>query len=203
MAHQSAFADLVWTHWRGLLWAANTAWMLSELWIFARDWRAVTGVNKDRFSLAAIVVAVGASVTASVWCAAHLAFAKLPDGDLGAVRFAAGITLMWLGIGFRQWAVATLGKFFRTRVVVQNDHQLVTAGPYRRLRNPSYTGVMITVLGQGLIMGNWVALLVLVGGVLAALAWRMEVESRALREHFGASYEAYEKRSWALIPWVW
>jgi protein-S-isoprenylcysteine O-methyltransferase len=62
---------------------------------------------------------------------------------------------------------------------------------------------MITVVGQGLIMGNWLALLVLVGGVLAALAWRIEVESRALREHFGPSYEAYAKHSWALIPWVW
>ena len=203
MIHQSAFAWLVWDHWRGLLWTANTAWLLSEISIFARDWRGVQGVSKDRFSLATIIVAIVASLTAATWCAAHLTFAKLPDGDWGAARFATGIALMWLGIGLRQWAVAVLGRFFRVTVVVQADHQLVTAGPYRRLRNPSYTGVMITVLGQGMIMGNWLALLVLVGGVLAALAWRIEVESRALRDHFGASFEAYAKRSWALIPWVW
>ncbi|HEY2177086.1 MAG TPA: isoprenylcysteine carboxylmethyltransferase family protein, partial [Caulobacteraceae bacterium] len=127
----------------------------------------------------------------------------LPDGDIGAVRFAAGIALMWLGIGLRQWSVATLGRFFRITVVVQEDHKLVTAGPYRWLRNPSYSGVMLTVLGQGLTFGNWVALLVLVGGVLAALAWRIAVEARALRGHFGPAYEAWAKKSWALIPWVW
>jgi protein-S-isoprenylcysteine O-methyltransferase len=203
MIHQSALAGLLWAHWHGLLAAANAAWALSEISIFARDRRAARGVSKDRSSLAVIIAALFASLAASTWCAAHLTFAKLPDGDLGAVRFAAGIALMWLGIGLRQWAVAVLGRFFRVTVVVQVDHQLVTAGPYRRLRNPSYTGIMITVVGQGLIMGNWLALLVLVGGVLAALAWRIEVESRALREHFGPSYEAYAKHSWALIPWVW
>jgi protein-S-isoprenylcysteine O-methyltransferase Ste14 len=203
MAQQSAFAQFVWANWQILLWASNAAWSLSETWIFARDGRVVRGVSKDRFTLAAIILALVLSLAASVWCAAHLTFAKLPDGDPGALRFASGIGLMWLGIGLRQWAVATLGGFFRTTVVVQVNHQLITEGPYRRLRNPSYTGVMLTVLGQGLTMGNWVALLVLVGGVLTALAWRIEVESRALRSHFGFSYDAYEKSSWALIPWVW
>jgi protein-S-isoprenylcysteine O-methyltransferase len=203
MDHQSAFADLVWGHWRALLSVSNWAWMLSEAWIFARDWRAVTGVSKDRFSLPAIIAAVIVSLAVSIWITAHLSFARLPDGDLGAVRFAAGIALMWLGVGLRQWAVATLGGFFRTTVVVQADHQLVTRGPYRWLRNPSYTGAMLTVLGQGLTFGNWLALLVLVGGVLAALAWRIEVETRALREHFGASYDAFAKTRWALIPGVW
>jgi len=177
--------------------------MASEAWIFARDWRSVRGTSQDRFSLPVIVGAVIVSVAAAIWCTNHLAFARLPDGDLGAIRFAAGLVLMWLGIGLRQWAVATLGGLFRTTVVVQADHQLVTRGPYRWLRNPSYTGAMITVFGQGLTFGNWVALVVLVGGVLSALVWRIAVESRALRSHFGEAYEAYAKRSWALIPGVW
>ena len=161
------------------------------------------GVSKDRFSLPAIVAAVVLSLLVSIWCAAHLTFARLPDGEIGAVRFATGIALMWIGVGLRQWAVATLGGFFRTTVVVQAGHQLVTTGPYRRLRNPSYTGAMVTVLGQGLTFGNWVALIVLVGGVLSALVWRIRVESRALRGHFGLDYDAYVKTSWALVPWIW
>jgi protein-S-isoprenylcysteine O-methyltransferase Ste14 len=203
MIHQSALASLVWDHWRALLGVSNAAWMASELWILARDGRPVAGVSKDRASLAVIVVALVLSLAAAMWCADHLSFARLPDGDSGAARFGSGIALMWLGIGLRQWAVATLGRFFRITVVLQEGHRLVTAGPYRRLRNPSYAGLMLTVVGQGLIMGNWVALLVLVGGVLAALAWRIEVESRALRGHFGAGWEVYAKTSWALIPWLW
>lgn len=200
---QSAFAAVLWAHWHALLSVSNAAWMASEAWIFARDWRSVTGVSKDRGSLLVIIGALIVSLAVAIWCAAHLAFARLPDGDIGAVRFAAGIGLMWLGIALRQWSVATLKGFFRTTVMLQADHRLVTTGPYRWLRNPSYTGVVITVLGQGLTFGNWVALLVLVGGVTGALAWRIAVETRALRGHFGAEYEAYAKRSWALIPWVW
>ena len=203
MIQQSTFADLVWGHWRPLLNISYVAWMASEFSILARDLRVVRGVNKDRASLLVIIAAIGIGVAASMWCSAHLAFARLPDGDVGAVRFAAGIALMWLGIGLRQWAVAALGRFFRVTVVVQDDHRLITDGPYRRFRNPSYTGLMITVLGQGLITGNWIALLVLVGAVLAALTWRMAVEANALRERFGEAYDVYASDRWALIPFVW
>ena len=203
MGHQSAFADFVWGHWQSLLMVSNSAWWISEAWIFARDWRRVRGVSHDHFSRATIIAALIVSSIAASWCSAHAVFAKFPDGEIGAVRFASGIALMWLGIGYRQWAVATLGRFFRTTVVVQEGHELVTHGPYRRLRNPSYSGLMVTVLGEGLIMGNWLAFLVMVGGVLAAITWRMAIEARALRTHFGASYDAYAKARWALIPWVW
>ncbi len=201
--HQPIFADVVWSHWKALLWTANAAWWASELWIFARDRRRVSGVNADRFSRATILAAIAVSVALANVCAARFPAARLANGDIGAVRFTAGIALMWLGIGLRQWAVATLGRLFRTSVVVQDDHRLITHGLYRRIRNPSYTGVLITVLGQGLIMGNWLSLLVLVGGVTASLAWRMHVEAEALRGRFGEAYDAYVRTSWAIVPWLW
>ena len=200
---QSIFAPWFWAHWQVLLWTSNAGWWLSELWIFARDLRRAKGARADRSSLLIILAAVAVSVAAAMWCADHAAFARLPDGEIGAARFATGLALMWIGIGLRQWAVATLGAMFRITVMVQDDHRLITRGVYSRLRNPSYTGALITVIGQGLTLGNWLALAVLVGGVLAALAWRMHVEAHALRGRFGADYDAYVRRSWAILPPIW
>ena len=203
MSQSSIFAQAVWGHWQALLWTSNAAWTLSELWIFARDLRAVRGQDADRSTRLLILLAIAVSIGTAIWCVDRFPFARLPDGEIGAVRFASGLALMWLGIALRLWAVVTLGALFRTRVVLQEDHQLVTRGVYARLRNPSYTGVLITVFGQGLTLGNWLALLICVGGVLAALAWRIHVEEQALRGRFGDAYEAYARRSWALLPPIW
>ena len=203
MVEQSEFARIIWANWPALLWTANFAWWASEIWIFARDWRGARGQSADRFSRVALLAILGLSLAGAQWCIGQFPAARLPDGKIGAVRFACGIVLMWLGIGLRQWAVATLGRFFRTTVFLQEDHRLVTNGPYRRLRNPSYSGILLTVVGQGLTMGNALALLVLTGGVLAGLAWRVHVETQALRRHFGADFEAYAARSWAVIPLLW
>jgi protein-S-isoprenylcysteine O-methyltransferase Ste14 len=67
--------------------------------------------------------------------------------------FAAGLVLMWAGIALRQWAVTVLGRFFTVDVRVQPDQTVVEAGPYRYVRHPSYSGMIITFLG--LALGNW------------------------------------------------
>ncbi len=198
-----AVSALVWAHWQVLLNASNAAWILSEMWIFIRDLRAAKGVRADRGSFAIIVIAIAASLTAAYWSIKVFPFARLPDGNIGAVRFASGIAAMWIGIALRVWSVVTLGAFFRTQVFVQDDHRLVTAGPYAHLRNPSYTGALMTFLGQGLITGNAVALLFCIVGPFLALSWRIRVEEQALRARFGNKYAQYAARSWALIPLVW
>src|ERR1035437_7867507 len=50
----------------------------------------------------------------------------------------AGIVLMAAGIGLRIWSIATLGRFFQYWIQVQPGHRVVTGGPYRYVRHPSY-----------------------------------------------------------------
>ena len=99
--------------------------------------------------------------------------------------------MIWAGMAFRLWAVQTLGAFFRTSVVVQDGHKLVTAGPYRWLRHPAYTGVIVTVVGLGLALGNWVSLAAMAILPTLAIAWRMHVEEQALTEQFGDAYKTF------------
>ena len=69
-----------------------------------------------------------------------------------------GLAVFAFGIAYRIWAVRTLGRFFRYTVVVDADHRVVEDGPYRRLRHPSYTGLLMAALGVGIALGNWLAI---------------------------------------------
>ena len=203
MPQQSEFANVVWAHWQVMLSISTTAWLLSELWIFARDLRRATGARADRFSLLIIILAIVLSTNVAPSLRSLFPLANMPDGNPGAVRFAAGIALMWIGIVYRQWSVFTLGSLFRTTVFVQDDHRLITHGVYGWIRHPSYAGLLMTVLGDGLTMGNWLSLLACVAGILAALAWRIHVEEQAMRDRFGGDYDNYVKRSWTIVPFLW
>jgi protein-S-isoprenylcysteine O-methyltransferase Ste14 len=104
--------------------------------------------------------------------------------------------LIWTGIALRLWAVRTLGRFFRVTVTVQDDHRLVDSGPYARLRNPSYTGSLITMAGVGLSIGNWLSLAAMALIPIFGFGWRIRVEEASLAARFGADYEAYRGRRW-------
>ncbi len=197
------FSALVWAHWQTLLAVSNGAWMLSELWIMARDIGRPKGESRDRGSFFLIIAVIAVTILGETWAGHAFPFARLPNGNFGAVRFASGIALMWIGIALRDWSVLTLGRFFRVQVQLQGDQRLITHGPYTFLRNRSCTGALITFLGQGLITGNAISLAICVVGPLLVLSWRIHIEEQALRARFGDDYARYAGKSWALVPFVW
>jgi len=77
-------------------------------------------------------------------------FAKNIIAPVPEPFFFVGIALMLAGIVFRQWAIWILGRFFSTRVRIVSDHKIVAEGPFKYLRHPSYTGMLIILLGLGL-----------------------------------------------------
>src|SRR5262249_56376675 len=62
---------------------------------------------------------------------------------------AVGLVLIASGIGLRVWSIATLGRFFQYQIKVQPGHRVVTGGPYRYVRHPSYTGIALVLAGVG------------------------------------------------------
>ncbi len=187
--------------WRNVFWASYAAWVFMEWWIFSRDRRRASGQNKDRGSFGVFVLVVPVGLVAA-FAAAY----GSPNTQIDAPAeplFWSGIALTWIGMALRLWAVLTLGRFFRTSVFVHDDHRLITSGPYRRLRNPSYTGGLLTFVGIGLAMGNWLSLAAAAGTLLIAYSWRIRTEEKALLERFGQAYADYMRKSWALIPPIW
>jgi protein-S-isoprenylcysteine O-methyltransferase len=112
------------------------------------------------------------------------------------------LALLLGGLALRWTAILTLGRHFTVNVAISSDHRLVRTGPYRVVRHPSYTGLLIAFLGMGLAFHNGWSLAVLLVPVGAALAHRISVEERALREAFGAEYEDYAAHTWRLVPWI-
>ena len=118
--------------------------------------------------------------------------------------FFVGMTLLVAGIALRQYAVRTLGKYFTLTVSIQTDHQVVERGPYRWIRHPSYSGVLLAICGVGVILTNWISLAILVISLLAGIVYRIRVEERVLCASVGAAYEAYMQRTrQRLIPFVY
>jgi protein-S-isoprenylcysteine O-methyltransferase Ste14 len=111
---------------------------------------------------------------------------------VGAVLFIAGGAL-------RIWPVFVLGNRFSGLVAIQPGHTLVTEGIYRRLRNPSYLGLMINSLGWALAFRSGLGVLLTVLTLLPLIA-RIRSEEALLRTQFGSEYEAYCARTWRLIP---
>jgi protein-S-isoprenylcysteine O-methyltransferase len=186
---------------RLLFWFSFASWIAIELAIWSRDRAKVKGRRDDRFSMLAIGLSIGIASSLAfnaprTWPAAAIA---APPGPL----VAAGVALIWAGIVFRLWAVRTLGRFFRITVTVQDDHRLVDSGPYRKLRNPSYTGALVTMAGVGLAIGNYLSLAAMVLVPILGFGWRIRVEEASLAARFGADYEAYRSRRWALLPPLW
>jgi protein-S-isoprenylcysteine O-methyltransferase Ste14 len=132
-------------------------------------------------------------------------FARHDDGVLGGGwgPVAAGAVLVLVGVAFRFWAIHALGRFFTTRVTILEGHRIVRAGPYRVLRHPSYTGMLVALVGFGVALDGWPAILALAFVPLAGLLVRIHVEEHALERRFGDEYRRYAAETRRLVPGVW
>jgi protein-S-isoprenylcysteine O-methyltransferase Ste14 len=123
-------------------------------------------------------------------------------GFLPAPAYYIGIALMIIGIILRLWAIVVLGRFFTLKVKVQSDHRIVEVGPYRLLRHPSYSGLLLVLLGIALALQTWVGLVINILVFALVFGYRIYVEEKALRGALGERYIAYSKRTKRLIPYV-
>jgi protein-S-isoprenylcysteine O-methyltransferase Ste14 len=181
-----------------LFWTNLALWLAIEQWL---GLRAGTGPvrNAQDWTYLFIVMTILGSIACSILLASNRV-APLPGPTWWPV--VAGLTMLWAGIAFRVWAVFTLGSFFKSVVVTQEDHRVVEIGPYRWLRHPSYTGMLATTLGLGLAEGDWASAALMLAGPLIGLLVRIQVEERFLLKALGAEYADYARRTARLVPRV-
>jgi protein-S-isoprenylcysteine O-methyltransferase Ste14 len=154
--------------------------------------------SRDRATRVLIAFSLGASIAAATIAASVAPSLRIPPG-LQAV----GVIVMWLGLATRVWAVAALCDAFRTTVEVDPGQAVVTTGPYRWIRHPSYAGLLLIVVGFGLAAGNWLAAAACLALPLPALAWRIHVEEAELSHVLGEAYRTYQANTSRLIPGRW
>jgi protein-S-isoprenylcysteine O-methyltransferase len=96
-----------------------------------------------------------------------------------------------------------LGKQFTAAVLQVEGHQLITSGPYRWLRHPSYTGSLVSFFGNAIFLEAWLGLVITLACMGSAYFYRIKVEEMMLDKIFGQSYQCYRQHTWCVIPFLW
>jgi protein-S-isoprenylcysteine O-methyltransferase Ste14 len=125
---------------------------------------------------------------------------RLVEG--GWTRFWVAVALVAIGIAYAIWARVVLGGNWSGAVTLKEGHELVVRGPYRSIRHPIYTGLLVAVLGTALAAGRLYGGLALVIAVLAVVR-KLRLEERFMTREFGERYAAYKQSSWALLPFIY
>jgi protein-S-isoprenylcysteine O-methyltransferase Ste14 len=145
-------------------------------------------------------LAVTVGVVAAIVLSRAVPAAAIPHA---AVTFWIGLGLLWCGIALRFWSFKALGRYFTLIVQTSGDQPVISDGPYRLIRHPSYAGILLAVTGLSLFIGNWLSLAGLIIAVTFALVFRIRVEERALSESLGDRYCNYAATRKRLVPFIW
>ncbi|MCE5264191.1 MAG: DUF1295 domain-containing protein [Deltaproteobacteria bacterium] len=112
-----------------------------------------------------------------------------------------GIALFLVGVGYRLWAIRTLGRFYSHRVQTVAGQRIVTSGPYRFSRHPAYAGMIVANAGISLFFPNTVTLCVFLFLLVPAILWRIRIEEKIL---FGIEgYAEFAGKRKRLFPAIW
>jgi protein-S-isoprenylcysteine O-methyltransferase len=114
-----------------------------------------------------------------------------------------GVLLAWAGILIRAAAKRALGRFFVGAVIIQEDHRVVTEGPYAVVRHPGYAGSIVALAGLGLATANALSIVIFTAIGLFIFVRTIKVEEAALTAALGDAYVAYSKGRARLVPGVW
>jgi protein-S-isoprenylcysteine O-methyltransferase Ste14 len=175
----------------------SSFWLLSEILIniLTRSKKS-EAKSHDKNSLSVIWIIIVLSMTIGVYMA--FSFPRF-----GAVKYFSGLSLMIIGITIRLITVFSLKSYFNANVAIHHHHILKTDGIFKKVRHPSYTGSLLTFLGLGLTLGNWISLLIIFLPVLCAFLYRIKIEEKALVNNFKEEYIDYQKRTKKLIPFIY
>ena len=176
-------------------------WVVLEWRSHFRSYGNRQGERRDRGSLIVVVVGIVVGLGGG-FAAARLLHSAAITRERWTL-FVLGLVFRAAGTAFRQWAIATLGRLFTVDVRVQPGQPVIDRGPYRWVRHPSYSGMIVTFLGIGLALGNWAALAVLAVVPTLGLIVRIHVEERALLELLGEPYRRFATSRARLFPGLW
>jgi len=110
-----------------------------------------------------------------------------------------GVVLTAAGVAIAIWARWHLGANWSGVVTLKEGHELIRSGPYRTMRHPIYTGILLALLGTAVALGE-------VRGLLAVtIAWlsfymKARREESFLTQEFGDRFGEHTKRTGMFLP---
>jgi protein-S-isoprenylcysteine O-methyltransferase Ste14 len=113
---------------------------------------------------------------------------------------AIGLVVFLAGLALAIWARRYLGRNWGMPMTEKVDPELVTTGPYRRVRHPIYSGIILAMVGTAIAVSWYWLLAVIVLG--AYFVYSAVMEERYMAGHFPDTYPAYKRSTKMLVPFV-
>jgi len=113
-----------------------------------------------------------------------------------------GLVLAVLCLPVLWWVFRSIGKNISETVLIKDEHELVTHGPYSWVRHPLYGSALLLLLAISLVFGDWIIFGYTLAGTLAFRLLVIPAEEKQLLDAFGEDYECYQSRTGALLPWI-
>ncbi len=111
-----------------------------------------------------------------------------------------GLAIWVLGLALAVWARVYIGRNWGMPMSRKDSPELVTGGPYRSIRHPIYSGILLAMVGTTVAVSlYWLVAVVVIGGYFVFSAVH---EERYMTEQFPDSYPAYKRSTKMLIPFV-
>jgi protein-S-isoprenylcysteine O-methyltransferase Ste14 len=175
-------------------------WFISELLlnIFFRSAKNDKD-GQDKGSMRSIWITIGIANNLGIIISI---FFKFPISKLIIIPFM-GLFLITAGMIFRFIAVWSLGKFFTVNVTIQENHKIIKNGVYKFIRHPSYLGSLVSFIGFGISLNNWISLTMIVIPITIAFINRIKIEEKLLLKQFEADYSEYMKKTYRLLPKIY
>jgi protein-S-isoprenylcysteine O-methyltransferase Ste14 len=173
--------------------AVSIAWLLFWVYWLISASMAKQGSRTGRVRPPGAIVLVLVVVLPRVFKTSSLTVHDPALEALGAIVFASGL-------GLAVWARVHLGRNWGMPMTQKDEPELVTSGPYRYVRHPIYTGILVAVLGTSLVVDlYWLMALVLLG---AYFVYSARVEERLMTDTFPGAYPNYRAHTKMLIPFL-
>lgn len=155
--------------------------------------------QSDKFS---IILILAMSLVSVVVPVIDWAYFNDNKNEISFLTYLGAATII-LGIAFRAWSVRTLGRFFTPTVQIKAGHILVTRGPYRIVRHPSYLGAFLSITGGAVLLESLVGFIAGCIAMFIAYYFRISIEEKELMQHFGDRYLDYKSSTKKIIPFIW
>ncbi len=97
------------------------------------------------------------------------------------------------------WVHHTLGKYFSVALQVKEEHALITSGPYRWVRHPMYTVLLLLMISLFLVSSNWGVGVIFLGISAVIVAGRVGEEEAMMVKKFGNKYRDYKRHTRSLL----
>jgi protein-S-isoprenylcysteine O-methyltransferase Ste14 len=179
---------------------AWTGWIVS--WLLAALWssRAERRPPRETEIVYRAITVVGTVLLFGVHPRWGWAAMQLWNTRADLAWFLVAITL--LGFAVAWWARIALGRLWSSGVTVKADHDMITAGPYRFVRHPIYSGLLLSVFATAVLFATGAAAVgaaaIIVGAVIKA-----RIEEQFLRSQLGDErYTSYARRVPMLVPFM-